>query len=1028
MIRLLSKLKVSNLPVNLVQEQFRFNLASEQALFHSIQMRFSTDPEDGKPKKKSGFLNWKTQQSSKQNEAPEQRSQEGQQEQQSRSEGYKKGKARNPPKILFQNKSEDQGERQERAAQPQHREQGDTQRQRPRFEERRRPERQEGEEETREKRQPETGRRLLFQQVAEAMKVDQEELGAEFDEDTSAARRETSERRPHRAEGREFFFKMATKPGEILKRLAKEVELDKDAHVYGVDAETREKLLQKINSLDSLSKTTDVYQDLLETYLTLGELEKFQKVYQEMTASNVAKNPIIESFMLDAKTQVGHKESLEFFRSLKSNEDTLSKLSASVVQNFLQLQLREGSTNNVAEVVNALSKVHFNFSNLDLGVFSEFLGFKELINEDNISQLSKSRVQSEEILEKAKIFIHVLDLKFRVKKQRKTTIALFDFEKLFRVLVACSKGSPDKLGKSDVFLQLLKKLHDHKLLTEVSIHPDSVAEWVLHYSKSGLGLDRALGGIALLDSLNLNLQAALERAFKHSEDQVPFSNQDVTTCYKGLAAQAFIDSNTRVCGPQTLVVLCQIALWHKQYDIVLACYQNFEKFTKTTQMPASFSLIAMETFTYLNLKTKNASSVIEGIEKKAVGKDVLPKLKVTLLKVKALIRDEKFDEATALYREQVLNGFICDFHRTVLLNFFIARFPIVPLISQETADDTHEHIRNFVQSISDEELLRLNDSLRYHNDRITYVADAESMEEVRERVRLKKLESGELVEETGEEAAEEGEEGAEGEEAGEATEETGEAAEGQEEAAEESTEAQEEEAAAEENAEEAVEGGEEGAEEGEVTEEASEEAAQMSHAKTIEVSVSLVDLIFEDIELYNALEDSVRLDLSDKYVKNPRLAKTRYSFEKRSEASSTSITEEIQELIFWGIANKQHVAVELGRQFFDYTNQKMPEALHRQITLFNNYTLHSEPTVQSSYVKETLEVRRTVGPIQSDYQVIDDDKSRRQFIDMLMFMPDYTNELKIAQRKRSILRRELDGYLPPELREFVARTEKQIHQ
>ena len=711
MLRLLSKTKQSKLPLNLMHDYCNLNLATERSLFQIRRANFSSDDaeDDSKAKKKPGFLNWKKESSQQRRERPEanlQRDQQ-QQQQQQMNEGFKKAKTRNPPKILFQNKPEEQAERHERTTTFRPREHGDTQRARSRFEERRKPEEGEG---ARERKQPEEKKKLLFQQVSDLLKTGEEEVDFEGEEDTGARRDERDrtdrgehgERRGPRFDVLSGLVRPTGKPGEILRRTAKEVEIEKEAHIIGIDAETRAKLLEKVSSLDALSKTTDVYQDLIEIYLTLGEIPQVLKLYEEMTNNKVAKNHIIEGFVLDAKTQTSPREALEFFRALKSNEDVLSQIQNHVMQNFLDLQLKKGTTENVQEVLKTLSKINYNFANLELGTFSNFLGLPDFVNEENIEQLSKSSMQSQEILNKLKAFIKAIDLKFRTRKQRKPFLA-FDTEKLFRVITASQKALPPTELDNDLFLGLLKKLNEYKLLHEGSVHPDTVAEWILSYSNSARGLEKALSGVALFESAQLDIQSALQRAVSQTtfdgSQNLPFTKEDVQSSYKGLAAQAFIDSSARVCGPQTLVVLSQIALYQKQYDVALACYQNFEAFTKSSQLPAGLLLIVMETFTLLNLKTKNAATIVDGLVQKATeNNQILPQLKVTLTKIKALIRDEKFDEASNLYRQKILNQYIVEFQRYVLLNFFIMQYPIEQLLGRDTAEDSHEMLRNFVQS------------------------------------------------------------------------------------------------------------------------------------------------------------------------------------------------------------------------------------------------------------------------------------------------------------------------------------------
>ncbi len=63
----------------------------------------------------------------------------------------------------------------------------------------------------------------------------------------------------------------------------------------------------------------------------------------------------------------------------------------------------------------------------------------------------------------------------------------------------------------------------------------------------------------------------------------------------------------------------------------------------------------------------------------------------------------------------------------------------------------------------------------------------------------------------------------------------------------------------------------------------------------------------------------------------------------------------------------------------------------------------------------------------SEYHVIEDDPENFERLERMDFDPDLYGAAKIARRKRSILKRELNGYLPPKLAEFLARNEKYIH-
>lgn len=84
-------------------------------------------------------------------------------------------------------------------------------------------------------------------------------------------------------------------------------------------------------------------------------------------------------------------------------------------------------------------------------------------------------------------------------------------------------------------------------------------------------------------------------------------------------------------------------------------------------------------------------------------------------------------------------------------------------------------------------------------------------------------------------------------------------------------------------------------------------------------------------------------------------------------------------------------------------------------------------SAQKDYVKEALEVRKKQGPTLSEYHVIEDDAETFAKIQTMNFFPEYANAYKIARRKRSILKRELNGYLPPKLAQFFAQNQKYIH-
>lgn len=183
--------------------------------------------------------------------------------------------------------------------------------------------------------------------------------------------------------------------------------------------------------------------------------------------------------------------------------------------------------------------------------------------------------------------------------------------------------------------------------------------------------------------------------------------------------------------------------------------------------------------------------------------------------------------------------------------------------------------------------MSLNEHVRFDNERIVLAAKADSWADLQERAAQRKLAEAEAQgeEETQWEETHEGEEAVE-----------------EGEAVEEEAAAEEEEAPAEEAEEEAAEGEEEEGVEYEEAAEVEEEDRPVVHE-----SRRLLDFILNDIQLYQALEDTVKLDLSNEFQKLGSPAKkfdlTKHTF----SVSMPSVIEEVQDLILWGLAHKQPV-------------------------------------------------------------------------------------------------------------------------
>jgi len=517
-----------------------------------------------------------------------------------------------------------------------------------------------------------------------------------------------------------LFGKKEVESGFILDRLAKDLQKEVEEAVPEMTAADRNTIVSRINTLKQLENVPKKFQNLMELYLLLGEPQNAQKVYMEAQKHKMNKNPLIENLMFEASIADSYPKAQEFYNYLKEN-NKLDEVLYNTMCQYIELQCVNDTYHALRSTIQDLKAIDFNLVDLDIAPFYKFLGL------DKPNPVGNNPEKIHEFLEKCEVFIDLFAQVLRKRPPHAENYAfVFKFQHFFRVLNNLNYPHI-KLDSSgnDIVLYYLEVLGKAGLLNANFIDFADFCKWMACYYTNPIAFPKIASLIAQIPA-NEPFFAAFRESLNDyiaNHTNPPFDVDTLRAIYSHYREEAI--KNKVGLTHNFIQFFIELAQAHRQYDLIFDIYENFGKLAQTHRYPAYIYKNIADIFTYLNLASKNCYEIVTKLFQEAETKhDIkIGTLFSCFTRVKALIKDGKYEDAHGIFEGEFLNNYIVKQQKVLL--YAALNLTLMESMSWDGKEEDQPPdfsteiaaIKDWVDDLSREDLIsiykRLQDSTEY---------------------------------------------------------------------------------------------------------------------------------------------------------------------------------------------------------------------------------------------------------------------------------------------------------------------------
>ncbi len=531
--------------------------------------------------------------------------------------------------------------------------------------------------------------------------------------------------------GGDFGKKKSTKPlkifgrkefdsGFVLSKLGVEIQGDADLAATELTTENKTAIQNRIASLKQLENNAKKYEALMELYLIVDEAHNAQDAYFEAQELGVKKNIVIENMMFEACLKDSVEKGHEFYNYMKE-QNRLEEVFSVNMNAYIEAQILNNDHSELDSILRDLVSINFNLGSLEISVFNTLFRFDKITNKEQYNKTLSSRTDFN-FISKAEIFIGYLREIIRRKPSQLDTIMYrFKFQLFFSILndLQYPKIKLDSNGL-DICMNYLEVLAEANLLTSKFVQFEDLAKWISIYFDTPDSLKKIYDILSGIPQKNAFFPHFIEEFNNHvaNTGNIPFSAEAVRDLYAFLKEE--VDKSKRPLNVEALRVLLETAQAHKQHDIIFDVYENYSHLVKSQENPLFLYIYLTSSFTSLNLTSKNSFQIVNTlINEYNKQYQEFPKSLTTFVKVKALIKDGKYEEAHSIFQDEIFKSIIPNHQRTFLFTFLATVF--APEENErrrfrDPATDPILNIKKFVNSLSEADLAEMFKQL--HEDTI----------------------------------------------------------------------------------------------------------------------------------------------------------------------------------------------------------------------------------------------------------------------------------------------------------------------
>lgn len=531
-----------------------------------------------------------------------------------------------------------------------------------------------------------------------------------------------------------MFGSKEVNPGFVLSKMNVEIESEVDTAAQEITPEQREAVLTRIASVKQLENTPKKYQTLMELYLLVNQPAEAQQVYVENQDTKLKKDMVIENLMFEACIKESYEKAQQFYAYLKK-EGKLEEVFSNHMAKYIELQTSSAPFEELRETLDDLRSINYNIGTLDISVFNTFLGFTRNVNETEFVKNLRPK-QAHDFVRKSEIFVDYLREILRKKPAQIESFPYqFRFTYFFKVLNELNypKIKLDSNGL-DICMGFLEVLAGSNLLNFKTIDFADLAKWIAIYFEIPEAWPRAhyiLSSIPQDEEFFPHFLRELNN-YVAEKGVAPFDADHVRDQY--VALKEHIAKSKKYLSTESVRVILELAQAHKQYDIIFDIYENYAGLVQKKEVPLFLYVYLMNTFTHLKLTTKNAINIVRKLkdeyEQKYGG---FPTTLDAFLQVKALIKDGSYQDAHIIFEKKILQGIVPAFQKTLIFTYLAMMFVMEDngetRSYQDLEDDDMFMLKEFVNELTDKDLLEMFKKLEDDNICVYDIAGAEDIDE-----------------------------------------------------------------------------------------------------------------------------------------------------------------------------------------------------------------------------------------------------------------------------------------------------------